>query len=293
MNNEERGIIFPEKEAVIKVRGQERGHGRTPSHLIPFWTKRGWRAAYWWHSRWQSPDLRSPRWLAVGCALLLVMILAAVSAAHDGEVALRQRAAGMRGASSENSVTGASQTAATPALSGVEVAVPPSIYATGSAIYIVQPEDTLYRIASSHNTTMEALDQINRLNSTVSVGQVLVIPSAGLGAGTTAVPTDHYACTQFSFHQGGRSAQAGVYALHDVTGGQIAAWSAPAGAMASGWIYDLPVAFASVHARVLFYPRYGGGTAVEMTILNHAPDTSAGWLTRGLCHSLELAFPGG
>ncbi|MBX3057194.1 MAG: LysM peptidoglycan-binding domain-containing protein [Anaerolineae bacterium] len=168
-------------------------------------------------------------------------------------------------------------------------AVPPSLYAAGSAIYIVQPDDTLYRIASRHNTTMEALDQINQLNSTISVGQVLVIPPAELRS--AGAPTDHYACAQFSFHQGGRSAQAGVYALHDVTGGQIAAWSAPAGAMASGWIYDLPVAFTSVHARVLFYPRYGGGTAVEMNILNHAPNTTAGWLTRGLCHSLELTFP--
>ncbi len=283
MNNEERGIIFPEKEAVIKVRGQERGHDRTPSHPIPFWTKWGWRAAYWRHAHWPSPDWQSSHWLAAGCAWLLVMVLVAVSLAYDGEVALRQRAAGMRGASSVSSVTSAPQTAVT--------VVSPSIYATGSAVYVVQPDDTLYRIASRHNTTMEALDQINQLNSTVSVGQVLVIPSAELGTWTTTVPTDHYACTQFSFHQGGGSAQAGVYALHDVTGGQIAAWSAPAGAMASGWIYDLPVAFASVHARVLFYPRYGGGTAVEMTILNHAPDTSAGWLTRGLCHSLELAFP--
>lgn len=289
MNNEERSIVFPKKETVIRVRGQEKGHGRTPSHPIPFWTKWCWRAAYWRQVHWQPLNWQSPLWLAAGCALLLVLAMAAVSMAYDGEPALRQRAAGMRVASSANSVTAASQMPVTAVLSEAEVAVPPSIYATGSVIYIVQPDDTLYRIASRHNTTMEALEQINQLNSTVSVGQVLVIPPSNWR--TAVALTDQYACAQFSFHQGGRSAQAGVYALHDVTGGQIAVWSAPAGAMASGWIYDLPVTFASVHARVLFYPRYGGGTAVEMRILNHAPDTTAGWLTRGLCHSLELAYP--
>ncbi len=287
MNKEEPGTIAA--KGVIKVSdgygrhaGAERSQsGRTPTPSIPLWTKWRWRAAYWRQAHWQPPDWRSPRWLATGCTLLLVLAVAAVSMAYDGEPALRQRAAGVRGASPANNDTTAPQMPVT--------AVPPSLYATGSAIYIVQPDDTLYRIASRHNTTMEALDQINQLNSTISVGQVLVIPPAELRS--AGVPTDHYACAQFSFHQGRRSAQAGVYALHDVTGGQIAAWSAPAGAMASGWIYDLPVAFASVHARVLFYPRYGGGTAVEMNILNHAPDTTAGWLTRGLCHSLELTFP--
>lgn len=283
MNYEERGSALSEKASIIKVAG---GNGRTTPQFTPFWIRWGWRVAYWWRAYGQAPDWRSPRWLAMGCALLLVMVTAAVSTAHEEESALRQRAAGMRIASSGSNESTALQTMVT--------AVSPAIYAAGSAIYVVQPDDTLYRIASRHNTTMEALDQINQLSSTVSVGQVLVIPPAEWGVGVTAsagVSTDQYACAQFSFHQGERSAQAGVYALHDVTGGQIAAWSAPAGAMASGWIYDLPVAFASVHARVLFYPRYGGGTAVEMTILNHAPDTSAGWLTRGLCHSLELAYP--
>jgi murein DD-endopeptidase MepM/ murein hydrolase activator NlpD len=156
---------------------------------------------------------------------------------------------------------------------------------------VVQPEDTLYRIAHRYGTTIEALDQINQLNNTISVGQVLVIPPGNFGTAAAFAPNDQYACVQFSFQQAAHGAKAGVYALHDVTGGQIAAWSAPTGAQDSGWIYHLPVAFASVHARVLFYPRYGGGAAVEMIILNHAPDTTAGWLTRGMCHSLELDFP--
>jgi len=141
---------------------------------------------------------------------------------------------------------------------------------------------------------MAALDQINRLNGTIEVGQVLVIPSANFDSSASQMtsPTNSYACAQLSFAQrDGRGAQSGVYALMDVTSGQVAAWSAPAGAQNSGWIYNVPVAFNSVHVRVLFYPRYGGGTAVEMPILNHAPDTAEGWLTRGMCHSLELAYP--
>ncbi|HUM68151.1 MAG TPA: LysM peptidoglycan-binding domain-containing protein [Chloroflexota bacterium] len=288
MNNEEPGDSPP--AVVIKVAGLPGDHacaersrsGRTSPQHIPLWTKWRWRAAYWRHSRWQPPEWKSPYWLALSGTLLLVIIFAAVSTAYEEEPELRRRAVEMQALSSGGSVNVAPQPP-------VVTAGSPAIYATGSAIYVVQPDDTLYRIASRYNTTIEALDQINQLNSTVSVGQVLVIPSADWRSGGTAsagVSTDQYACAQFSFHQGERSAQAGVYALHDVMGGQIAAWSAPAGAMASGWIYDLPVAFASVHARVLFYPRYGGGTAVEMTILNHAPDTSA-----GLCHSLELAYP--
>jgi LysM repeat protein len=216
--------------------------------------------------------------------MLLTVIGVAASSAYFSEAGLRLNAA-----RNENDAVEAEEPTSA-------VAIPTSTYAAGGAIYVVQPGDTLYRIADRHETSMAALDQINRLDGTITVGQVLVIPPAHFDAAAaqTAVPTDPYACAQFSFQQGdGRGAQAGVYALLDVTGGQVAAWSAPQGAAASGWIYNVPVAFASVHVRVLFYPRYGGGTAVEMTILNHAPDTAAGWLTRGMCHSLELAYPEG
>ncbi len=281
MKNEEWCITLPEDKSVIKVGSPDRENGRVPYPGVSLWAKRFWRIVYWWRIHCQTPNWKSPQWVALGCALLLMVAVVAVTSAYLIEPARRQPVAGRSSASGGSTVDGRGE---------LGTAVPPSLYATASTIYVVQPEDTLYRIASHYGTTIDVLDQVNQLNNTISVGQVLVIPSVGRETGATAVLTDQYACAQFSFLQAGESALAGVYALHDVSGGQIAAWSAPRGAVTSGWIYDLPVAFASVHTRVLFYPRYGGGTAVEMTILNHAPDTTAGWLTRGLCHSLELAY---
>ncbi|NJN54999.1 MAG: LysM peptidoglycan-binding domain-containing protein [Anaerolineae bacterium] len=285
MNDPEQSRAKRETTSIIKVVGPDKQYGRTPSPYIPLYTKLQWKVAYWWHLHGAAPDWRSPRWFAGVSALLLALVVVAVSAAYFPEAEMRIS-------------TPAAETNTTEVSSEPVTAVATHTYAAASSIYVVQPEDTLYRIANRHGTSMQALDQINQLHSTISVGQVLVIPPANYdaSAGHTAVPTDQYACAQFSFAQGetaGRGAQAGVYALYDVTGGQIAAWSAPQGAVESGWIYDLPVAFSSVHARVLFYPRFGGGTAVEMLILNHAPDSTAGWLTRGMCHSLELAYPGG
>ncbi|MBI2976687.1 MAG: LysM peptidoglycan-binding domain-containing protein [Chloroflexi bacterium] len=69
---------------------------------------------------------------------------------------------------------------------------------TGSAIpgtYVVQPGDNLYRIAIKFNTTVEAIQSLNGLTSTVIfVGQVLKIPggspspTATSAPGATAVP---------------------------------------------------------------------------------------------------------
>jgi hypothetical protein len=85
----------------------------------------------------------------------------------------------------------------------------------------------------------------------------------------------------------------GVYVLHDVTGGQIASWTAAEGALDSGWINGLPLSFPTVHVRVVFYPRYGGGSPIQMEIVNPAPGTPYGWLTQGACHSIEIQYPAG
>ncbi len=59
----------------------------------------------------------------------------------------------------------------------------------GSGTYIVQPGDTLFRIAQRHGVTLEALAAANRIgvNDTIYVGQVLVIPQQGVTL--TASPT--------------------------------------------------------------------------------------------------------
>ncbi len=50
-------------------------------------------------------------------------------------------------------------------------------------------------------------------------------------------------------------------------------------------------AIPSVHVQV-FFVKGDGSPPIEMTILNPAPGTNYGWLTRGKCHALEVAWPG-
>ncbi len=103
-------------------------------------------------------------------------------------------------------------------------------------------------------------------------------------------------CARFNFMQGRdryRGSMDGIYVLIDVTGGQIASWTARAGAVDSGWINGLPLSHPSVHVRVVFYPRYGGGSPIQMEIVNPAPGTPYGWLTQGGCHAIEIQYPAG
>lgn len=103
-------------------------------------------------------------------------------------------------------------------------------------------------------------------------------------------------CARFNFMQGRdwyRGAMDGIFVLVDVTGGQIASWTARPGAVDSGWINGLPLSHPSVHVRVVFYPRYGGGSPIQMEIVNPAPGTPYGWLTQGGCHAIEIQYPAG
>ncbi|GIK58435.1 MAG: LysM peptidoglycan-binding domain-containing protein [Chloroflexi bacterium] len=103
-------------------------------------------------------------------------------------------------------------------------------------------------------------------------------------------------CARFNFMQGRdryRGAMDGIFVLIDVTGGQIASWTARPGAVDSGWINGLPLSHPSAHVRVVFYPRYGGGSPIQMEIVNPAPGTPYGWLTQGACHAIEIQYPAG
>ncbi|MCL4264645.1 MAG: LysM peptidoglycan-binding domain-containing protein [Anaerolineae bacterium] len=103
-------------------------------------------------------------------------------------------------------------------------------------------------------------------------------------------------CARFNFMQGRdrhRGSMDGIFVLVDVTGGQIASWTAREGAVDSGWINGLPLSHPSAHVRVVFYPRYGGGSPIQMEIVNPAPGTPYGWLTQGACHAIEIQYPAG
>lgn len=100
------------------------------------------------------------------------------------------------------------------------------------------------------------------------------------------------ACLRINFDIGGDVARNGLYVVKEVGGRELASWNAADGWQDSGWIFDIDITFKSVYVEVLYYPGDGSGP-IPMTILNPAPGTSYGWLSRGECHALEVAWSGG
>jgi LysM repeat protein len=293
-----------------------------------FWKRLHWKALYWKHSSWTTPPFKSPGWAALLAALGLIIGLVTIASAttyivqqgdtlfeiaqaHNTTVAALVAANEIEnpdlihvGQKIEIPDSANQVAVAPPSRAGSSAtAVPAQAYAANSLVYTVQPGDTLVRIARRFGTTMQLLVQINHLQNSIHDGQVLVIPTHydALAAASTAVTADpivseNQACTRFNLEQGQdqvRGSQAGVYALHDVTGGQIAAWVANEGDLDSGWINGLPLSFTAVHVQVLFYPQGADGAPIQMEIVNPAPDTTYGWLARGVCHSVEIQFPAG
>ena len=109
----------------------------------------------------------------------------------------------------------------------------------------------------------------------------------------TPTPTSEpraLSCLRINFDVGGDEARAGTYAVHELGGRYLTSWYAEDGWKDSGWIQDIDISYPSVYVEVWFTP-VGGGNPLKMVILNPAPDTNLGWLTRGACHALEVAWP--
>lgn len=300
----------------------------SPPQNPSFWMRLHWKALYWKHSSWTMPQFKSPGWAALLVALGLITGLVTIASAttyivqqgdtlfeiaqaHNTTVAALVAANQIENPDlihvgqkieipdSPNQVAAAPSSRA----GNDTTAVPAQAYAANSLVYTVQPGDTLVRIARRFGTTMQVLVQINHLQNSIREGQILVIPThydavAAASPAATADPivSENQACTRFNLEQGRdnvRGSRAGVYALHDVTGGQIAAWVANEGDLDSGWINGLPLSFTAVHVQILFYPKAAGSVPIRMEIVNPAPDTTYGWLARGVCHSLEIQFPTG
>lgn len=110
---------------------------------------------------------------------------------------------------------------------------------------------------------------------------------------TKVLSTGGNACTRFNFevgrdrHTGSRVA--GTYIMRQTTGEELVSWFARAGDVDSGWFEGIAISYDAVHVTVTFYPIHGG--SVPMQIVNHAPDTSAGWLARDTCHAVEIQYP--
>ncbi len=98
------------------------------------------------------------------------------------------------------------------------------------------------------------------------------------------------ACLRFNFEVSGDVAAKGLYIAQEVGGRHLASWYAEDGWQDSGWIRDIDITFPSVYAQVLYY---SGPDAdpIRMEIVNPAPDSTDGWLSRGMCHALEIGWP--
>lgn len=111
----------------------------------------------------------------------------------------------------------------------------------------------------------------------------LVNPDVGIGQ----------ACMRFNFDQGNDAdtgSRDGVFILFEKTNGALASWYGSAGATDSGWINGFDITHDSVHVQVLFYPLHDSDSPIMMEIVNPAPNSTYGWLSRGQCHAVEIQY---
>ena len=112
----------------------------------------------------------------------------------------------------------------------------------------------------------------------------------------TEAPREN-ACLRINFEQGPDSARRGTCVVQETGGRILATWDADNGWMDSGWIEEIDITFDSVYVQV-FWVKGDGSSPVEMVIINPAPidpelnpEGAYGWLSRGMCHSLEVRWP--
>lgn len=98
------------------------------------------------------------------------------------------------------------------------------------------------------------------------------------------------AALRIDFEVAGHRARRGLYVVQYAGGDALATWTAQNGWEDSGWISNLDLPRKTVWVEVLYYP--GPNTApTVMRILNHAPGTAYGWVSQGMGHALEVAWP--
>ncbi len=98
------------------------------------------------------------------------------------------------------------------------------------------------------------------------------------------------ACLRINFDISGDHAHPGNFIVQEVGGRLLASWHAEEGWQDSGWIQEIDITYPSVFVEVFFISDYGG-EPIKMHILNPAPGTEYGWLSRGICHALEVGWP--
>jgi hypothetical protein len=122
------------------------------------------------------------------------------------------------------------------------------------------------------------------------VGTPTMTPGPSPTPTATIKPPRLDSCLRVNFDMGGDEARRGAFVVREVGGAVLAIWEADNGWTDSGWIRDIDIPYPSIYVQVFFH-KGDGSDPIEMTILNPAPGTSYGWLTRGKCHAIEVAWP--
>ena len=116
-------------------------------------------------------------------------------------------------------------------------------------------------------------------------------PNEGTATPTPTPVRRQDSCLRINFDMGPDSARRGTFFVQETGGAVLATWWADEGWRDSDWIQEIDISHPSVYVQV-FFVSGDGSPPIEMTILNPAPGTTYGWLTRGKCHALEVAWPG-
>lgn len=126
------------------------------------------------------------------------------------------------------------------------------------------------------------------------VEEIVVTKIIPIPPEVTVTPGNGRGCTRFDLEIGRNQVDGtpedGIYLMQELSGHQLATWTAKQGWLDSGWLRNLPLSRSEVHVQVFFYPADGGGP-IPLEILNPAPSSANGWLADDVCHAVEIQFP--
>ena len=95
---------------------------------------------------------------------------------------------------------------------------------------------------------------------------------------------------RINFELGGHKAHHGLYVVRDLKGNVLATWYAQEGWRDSGWLSGFELDKKAVWVVVLYYPN-PNARPTTMKILKPAPGTTYGWVSQGMAHAIEVAWP--
>jgi hypothetical protein len=84
-------------------------------------------------------------------------------------------------------------------------------------------------------------------------------------------------------------AKEGLYEVRELGGRLLYQWYAQEGWTDSGWVYKIDISFEDVYTDVFYVP--SDGPRIRLDSYNPSPGTQHGWLSRGICHALEVGWP--